>query len=519
MTMSESLSNLWYGFDVALSPHNLMFSFFGVLMGNLVGVLPGLGVLTAMSLLLPLTYVMHPVAAILMLAGIFYGSQYGGAIGAILLNLPSHPPHAVTCLDGYPMTRQGRGGVALGLTMMSSFFAASFGILMMVFASPLLVKAAYAFGPAEIFSIMLLGLVAGSTMSRGSPIKGLTMTAIGLLVGAVGTDMNTGTQRFTFGLLELSDHVELVALAMGLFGIAEFIRGPGENAASMGSPKVRLREMLPDRNDIKQGFLPMLRGTLVGAAFGAMPGTGPTITTFIAYALERKVSKTPERFGNGALEGVVAPEASSHSKTQIDFIPTMSLGIPGDAVMAMLLGALVVQGIQPGPQLITEHADLFWGLIASFWVGNVLLIVLNVPLIGVWVRMLRFPYRFLFPVALFFISIGVYSTNNSLFDVAEVLAFGIAGALLLFLDFPVAPVLLGYVLGPMVEQNFRRALMLSNGSLGVFINHPISACFLAASALLLLVQLLMRTRDAMSLRRVNHRHRMQTNGASQRGTK
>jgi putative tricarboxylic transport membrane protein len=487
--ISQSLIDLWSGFGVALQPHNLMWSFFGVLIGNLIGVLPGMGALSAMSMLLPLTYTMHPIPAILMLAGIFYGSQYGGAIGAILLNLPTHPPHAVTCLDGYPMTRAGRGGAALGITMISSFFAASVGIIVMIFASPLLVSIAFKFGPGEVFSIMLLGLLCGGTMSRGSPLKGVAMTLVGLLIGIVGTDVNTGTMRFTFGLIDLSDKVELVALALGLFGVTEFLRGINRMDAVGSSVNVRLRDMRPTKAELKRSFFPMVRGTLIGTLFGAMPGTGPTITTFIAYAFERKLSKTPEKFGTGMIEGVAAPEASSHSKTQVDFIPTMSLGIPGDAVMALILGALLIQGIQPGPQLITEHADLFWGLIASFWIGNVLLVLLNVPLIGVWVKLLQVPYRYLYPAALFFIAVGVYSTNNSLFEIGEVLVFGVIGAIFVALDFPVAPILLGFVLGPMVEENFRRALLLSRGDLHVFLDRPISATFIGLSALLVLVQI------------------------------
>jgi TctA family transporter len=486
--MEQALVDLWAGFGVALQPHNLMWSFFGVLVGNLIGVLPGMGALSAISMLLPLTYTMHPVPAILMLAGIFYGSQYGGAIGAILLNLPCHPPHAVTCLDGYPMTKQGKGGTALGITMIASFFAASVGILVMIFASPLLVSIAFKFGPTELFSIMLLGLIAGGTMSRGSPIKGIAMTCLGLLAGIVGTDVNSGTMRFTFGFIELSDRIELVALALGLFGLADFLHNVNRMKIVGSGMKLKLRDMRPSKAELKQSFMPMVRGTLIGTLFGAMPGTGPTITTFIAYAFEKKISKTPERFGHGALEGVVSPEASSHSKTQVDFIPTMSLGIPGDAVMALILGALLIQGIQPGPQLITEHADLFWGLIASFWVGNVLLVLLNVPLIGVWVKLLQVPYRYLFPAALFFIAVGVYSTNNSLFEVGEVLVFGIIGAILIALDFSVAPILLGYVLGPLVEENFRRALLLSRGDMAVFIERPISAVFVGICALLVLLQ-------------------------------
>ena len=481
-----ALHDLWFGFGVALQGSNLLWSLFGVLVGNLIGVLPGMGALSAISILMPLTYVMHPVPAILMLAGIFYGSQYGGAIGAILLNLPSHPPHAVTCLDGYPMTRAGKGGTALGITMVCSFFAASVGIIVMIFASPLLTAISFKFGPAELLSIMLLGLLAGSTMSRGSPLKGVAMTLFGMLCGIVGTDPNSGTFRFTMGVPELSDGLELVAIAMGLFGVADFLLNVNRLVIVGNSAKLRVRDMFPTRGELKKAFWPMVRGTGVGTLFGAMPGTGPTITTFIAYALERKISRSPEKFGTGMIAGVAAPEASAHSKTQVDFIPTMSLGIPGDAVMALILGALLVQGITPGPQLIGDHPDIFWGLVASFWIGNVLLMVLNIPLIGVWVKMLRVPYRFMFPCAMFFIAVGVFSTQNSLFHVWEVLAFGVLGALLMCLGFSVAPILLGFVLGPMVEENFRRALLLSRGDVSVFVQRPISAAFIAASAILLL---------------------------------
>ena len=486
--MHQTLADLWYGFGVALTPGNLMWSVFGVLVGNLVGVLPGMGALTTISMLLPLTYGIAPVPAVLLLAGIFYGSQYGGAIGAILLNLPSHPPHAVTCLDGYPMTLAGRGGAALGITMMCSFFAASVGIIVMIFLSPLLVSIAFKFGPSEICSIMLVGLLAGATMSRGSPLKGIAMTLFGLLCGVVGTDAISGTMRYTFGTNELGDGVELGALCMGLFGIADFLMNVNRLQVKTSNARVSMRDMRPTRAELRQAFWPMIRGTGVGLVFGAMPGTGPTITTFIAYALERKVARDPSRFGKGAIEGVAGPEASAHAKTQVDFIPTMSLGIPGDAVMALLLGGLIIKGIQPGPQLITEHPDIFWGLVASFWLGNILLVILNVPMIGVWVRMLRVPYKYLYPAALFFIAVGVYSTKNSLFDVGEVAVFGVLGAVFLALDFPISPIVLGYVLGPMLEENFRRSMLLSNGSLRVFLDRPISAAFVSIAALLVIVQ-------------------------------
>jgi TctA family transporter len=384
--------------------------------------------------------------------------------------------------------------------MISSFFAASFGITVMLFASPLLVEVALDFGPAELFAIMLLGLLAGSTMARGSPLKGVAMTTIGLLIGIIGTDVNSGVARFTFGFEELQDNIDLAALALGLFGVADFLINVNHVHIIGSGMKVRFRDMRPSRAELKQAFFPMLRGTLIGTLFGAMPGTGPTITTFIAYAFERRVSKTPERFGHGALEGVAAPEAASHSKTQVDFIPTMSLGIPGDAIMALILGALMIQGIQPGPQLMSEHADLFWGLIASFWIGNVLLVILNVPLIGLWVKVLQVPYRYLFPSAMFFIAVGVFSTNNDLFQVGEVLAFGIAGAIFLALDFHVAPILLGYVLGPLVEENFRRALLLSRGHMLVFFQRPIACGFMIVSILLISGQIFFRLRALLRQR-------------------
>ena len=465
------------------------------MVGNLVGVLPGMGVLSAISILLPLTFGMKPVAAVLMLSGIYYGAQYGGAICSILLNLPCHPPHAVTCLDGFPMTKQGRGGVALGITMIGSMFGAAFGITQMIFFAPYVAKIAFQFGAPEICSLMLLGLLAGSTLAKGSPLKGVAMTMLGLLLGLVGTDVNTGVERFTFGLFDLSDGIELVALSLGLFGIAEFLRSVNNTAPlNLAYAKLSFRDMRPSFADIKQAAFPILRGTLVGSLCSCIPGTGPTIASFVAYATEKKISKTPERFGHGAIEGVAAPEASTHSSVQGDFIPTMSLGIPGDAVMALLLGALIIHGITPGPRLIIEHPDLFWGLIASFWIGNLILIVLNVPMIGIWVKMLMVPYKFLYPSALFFICIGVFASRNSLFDVGATLFIGMFGYLLLLLKFEPAPILLGFVLGPRFEENFRRALIISRGDLLTFVERPISGVFLALCALLIGGQIYVRLR-------------------------
>jgi len=488
-----ALQDLWFGFGVALEPHNLMWCFVGVLVGNMVGVLPGMGPLATISILLPLTFGIKPVGAILMLGGVMYGAQYGGAICSILLNLPCHPPHAVTCLDGYPLTKQGKGGVALGLTVMASFVGASWGITEMIFLSPILVKVAMEFGAAEICSLMLLGLLAGSTLARGSPIKGVAMTVLGLLLGIVGTDVNSGVQRFTYGAMGLADGIELVALALGLFGIAEFMNSINQSTEiNTTYSHVRLRDMRPSKAELKRSFFPMIRGTLAGSLCALIPGTGPTIASFVAYATEKKVSRTPERFGTGMIEGVVCPEAATHSSVQGDFIPTMSLGIPGDAVMALLLGALMIQGIVPGPQLISEHPDIFWGLVASFWIGNILLVLLNVPLIGIWVKLLSIPYKYLYPSALFFVCIGVYAANNDMFQVGETLIIGILGYVLLRLGFHPAPILLGFVLGPRFEENFRRALLLARGDIGTFVERPISAVFVALSVLLIAVQIYVR---------------------------
>jgi len=493
--ISTSLTDLWYGFGVAFQWQNIVYCFLGVFIGNMVGVLPGMGPLATISILLPLTFGMKPVAAILMIAGVYYGAQYGGAICSILLNLPCHPPHAVTCLDGFPLTQQGKGGTALGITVIASFVGASWGITEMIFLSPLLVKAALQFGPAEVCSLMLLGLLAGSTLARGSPVKGVAMTVVGLLIGIVGSDIETGSPRFTFGLPQLDDGIEIVALALGLFGIAEFMTSVNKiSDVNTKYSNVRLRDMRPSRADLKKAFFPMWRGTIIGSLCALIPGTGPTIASFVSYATEKKISRTPERFGHGAIEGVACPEASTHSSVQGDFIPTMSLGIPGDAVMALLLGALIIQGIVPGPQLISEHPDIFWGLIASFWIGNILLVVLNVPMIGLWVKLLMIPYKYLFPSAMFFVCIGVYSTNNDMFQVGEVLLLGIAGYMLNLLGYHPAPVLLGFVLGPRFEENFRRALLISRGDMLVFIERPISAVFVAACVLLIGGQIYVRLR-------------------------
>ncbi|MBV9462387.1 MAG: tripartite tricarboxylate transporter permease, partial [Bradyrhizobium sp.] len=416
------------------------------------------------------------------------------------LNLPCHPPHAVTCLDGFPLTKQGRGGAALGITVLSSFVGASWGITEMIFLAPVLVRIALEFGPTEICSLMLLGLLAGSTLARGSPLKGVAMTCVGLLLGIVGTDIETGTARFTFGIQSLFDGVELVGLALGLFGIAEFMKSVNQYSdINTRYSNVSLRDLRPSRDELRRSIPAMFRGTIVGSLCSLIPGTGPTIASFIAYAAEKKFSRTPDKFGSGMIEGVASPEASTHSSVQGDFIPTMSLGIPGDAVMALILGALMIQGIVPGPQLIKEHPDIFWGLIASFWIGNIMLVVLNVPLIGLWVKLLMIPYKYLYPSALFFVAIGVYSTNNDMFQVGETVVIGLAGYLLLLLDFHPASILLGFVLGPRLEENFRRSMLISRGDVLVFLERPISAFFLFLCAVLILAQIYVRLRKPKAL--------------------
>ncbi len=493
----EIFNNLMHGFSVAFALDNLLWAVFGVFMGNLIGVLPGMGVLAAISILLPLTYTMTPTAALVMLSGIYYGSQYGGGITSIMLNLPGTASHAVACLDGNPLARNGEAGSALFMLMFSSFCGASVGILAMILFSPLLVDVAFKFGPAEYFSMMMLGLLAGATLAKGSAIKGVAMVVVGLLLGVIGTDVNTGTMRFHFGILELSDGLQIVALAMGLFGVADFLKNINQigGDTKVTSTKVSMKSMRPEAGDIKQSRGALVRGTAIGAAFGILPGTGPTIASFISYAVEKKVAREPRRFGRGAIEGIAGPEAATSASTQTSFIPTMSLGIPGDPVMALMLGALIIHGIQPGPQMMVEHADMFWGLIASFWVGNVLLLLLNLPLIGMWVRLLTVPFRYLFPAALFFVCVGVYSTNNNLFDVGMVTLFGAAGYALIRLRFEPAPLLLGFVLGPMVEENFRRALLLSRGDLAIFVTRPISLGFVLACVLLIALLLVSAVRQ------------------------
>lgn len=482
----DLLHGIEIGMATALTWHALLYCFIGVTVGTFVGVLPGIGALAAISLALPLTYYLDPTDALIMLAGIFYGAQYGGSTASILLNLPGTATAAITCLDGYPMAQQGKAPLAIFVTAINSFVGSSFAIILVMGFAPLIAEFALQFGAEDYFSVILLGLVAASTMTLGSPFKALAMVVFGLLLGTVGTDVNTGQFRFTFGLFELADGFSIVALAMGLFGVAEIIANIGQPSGVMHQVgRIRFKDMLPTRAEWKRITWPTLRGSVIGSFVGALPGTGPGIASLMAYATEKRISKTPEEFGKGALEGISAPEAANNASVQAAFIPTLSLGIPGDAVVAVLMGAMILHGITPGPNLINDHPQMFWGLIMSFWVGNLLLLVLNIPMIGWWVKLLSIPYHLLYPGILIFICLGVYSADNNVFDIFIVLGFGILGYIMRRTGFPATPVLLGFILGPMLEENFRRAMLLSKGNLMTFFERPLSATFMALTLLFL----------------------------------
>lgn len=481
------IENIALGFQVAFTTQALLFCFIGVFIGTFIGVLPGLGSVAGLSMLLPLTYHLPPSAAIIMLAGIYYGAQYGGSIASILLNLPGSPSSAVACLDGHPMSQQGRAGVALLMTTVASFIGATIGIFLVAVFGPALATVGLAFGAAEYSMLLLTALFAAGAIAQGSVLRGLAMVALGVLLGAVGTDITTGIRRYTLEIPELADGIPLVVLALGMFGLAEVIgRLTDKDAQTSKHARVSLRSMIPTREDVGRSVRPIARGAGVGSFFGTLPGTGVTLSAFMAYAIEKRVSSTPERFGKGAIEGITAPEAANNSAAQTAFIPTLTLGVPGDASMALLLGALMIHGIPPGPQFVGQHPDLFWGLIISFWIGNVLLAILNVPLIGMWVQLLRIPYHYLFPAILVFVCIGIYSVSNSSFDVTIVAVFGLIGYVMRLLRFEVAPLLIGFILGPMVEENLRRALTISRGDPMIFIDSPLSAAFVALFVIILL---------------------------------
>jgi TctA family transporter len=484
----DLLSDIALGFGVAFSPVNLFFCFVGALLGTLIGVLPGIGPLGAIAMLLPVTFQFEPVTALIMLAGIYYGAQYGGSTTSILVNLPGETSSVVTCLDGHQMARNGRGGAALAIAALGSFFAGSVATLLVAVASPPLARLGTLFQAPDYFSLMVLGLVGAVVLAHGSIAKAIGMILLGLLLGLVGTDLNTGRQRYTFGIPELSDGIGFVTLAMGLFGVAQVLVNLEQHAMPRATATVG--SLWPSREELRRSVPATLRGTAIGSLLGVLPGGGAILASFAAYALEKKVSRAPARFGKGAVEGVAAPESANNAGAQTSFIPMLTLGIPSNALMALLVGAMSIFGVVPGPRIVEEQPQLFWGLVASMWIGNAMLLVINLPLIGLWVQLLRIPYRLLYPLILLLCCIGVYALNGSALEVGLMIGFGLLGYALLKLGFEPAPMLLGFVLGPLMEENLRRALAVSRGDASVFFTRPISATLLAVSLLLLLAVLM-----------------------------
>ncbi len=485
----ELLDHLALGFSVAFSLQNLMYCFIGCLLGTLIGVLPGLGPVATIAMLLPITFGLPPVSALIMLAGIYYGAQYGGSTTAILINLPGESSSVVTALDGHQMAKQGRAGAALATAALGSFFAGCVSTLLLAVFAPPLADLALKFGPPEYFALMVLGLVASVTLASGSVIKALAMIVLGLLLGLSGQDIYTGTPRFTFDIQELADGFDFVALAMGMFGVGEIIRNlEDESQRTLVAAKVT--SLMLTKAEFKQIIAPVLRGTILGSFLGILPGGGAMLSSFAAYSIEKRIAKDPRRFGKGAIEGVAGPESANNAGAQTSFIPMLTLGIPSNPVMALMIGALIIQGITPGPNVVTEKPDLFWGVIASMWIGNAMLVMLNLPLIGMWVRLLTVPYHILFPAIMAFCCIGVYSVNNNTFDVYTMAMFGLAGYLLVKLDCEPAPLLLGFVIGPMLEEYLRRAMLISRGDPMVFLTRPISAGLLIVAAIALTAVLL-----------------------------
>jgi TctA family transporter len=482
----DVFSNLLLGFSVAVTPIHLLYALIGVMLGTMIGVLPGVGPVATIAMLLPITFNLQPVAALIMLAGIYYGSQYGGSTTAILVNLPGETSSVVTCLDGYQMARRGRAGPALAIAALGSFFAGCVATLVIAIAAPPLAEVALKFGPSEYFSLMVLGLVAATVLAHGSLIKAIAMVVLGLLLGLIGTDVNSGVLRFTFGIPELSDGIGFVVVAMGMFGLAEIIA----NLELKGAREVftgKVKNLFPTKEDFKRAWPAVLRGTALGSFLGILPGGGSILSAFGSYTVEKKLSKHPEEFGKGAIEGVAGPESANNAGAQTSFIPMLTLGIPGNAVMALMIGALMIQGIAPGPQVMTEKPELFWGLIASMWIGNAMLVVLNLPLIGMWIKLLTVPYRYLYPSILVFMAVGVFSLSNNPWDLVVMAVFGLLGYICTKLECEPAPMILGFILGPLMEENLRRAMLLSRGDPLVFFTKPISAGFLVASLILLVI--------------------------------
>jgi putative tricarboxylic transport membrane protein len=494
----DLLANVALGFSIALTPANLMFCLLGSIVGTLVGVLPGLGPVGAVAFLLSLTFKMEPASAVIMLAGIYYGAMYGGSTTSILVNIPGETASVVTCLDGYRMARQGRAGAALGISAFASFIAGTVGIIGLMCLAPLLGRAALSFGPPEYFALTLTGLTLVSYLSQGSMTKALIMTTLGLLAGSVGMDPISGEERFSYGILTLRDGLGLVPVAMGLFGIAEVL----ENLTTVGKHPVyeaKIKGLLPNLNDWKNSLWPIARGSGLGFFLGILPGPGPVIASFVSYAVEKRVSRNPEKFGTGVIEGVAGPEAANNAATASSFIPLLSLGIPTSAIMALFMGALMIHGIQPGPLFIAKYPELFWGFIASMYVGNAMLLVLNLPLIGIWVRLLKTPYKILFPLILLFCLIGVYSLNANVTEIIIMLIFGIVGFLLRQVGFEGAPFILAMVLGPIMETSLRQSLLISRGNFSIFFTRPICAVLMVLTAAFLVSPLVTKKKKATKL--------------------
>jgi putative tricarboxylic transport membrane protein len=488
----ELIEHLSLGFGVAFTPINLLYCLVGCILGTLIGVLPGIGPVATIAMLLPATYALPPVSALIMLAGIYYGAQYGGSTTAILVNLPGESSSVVTCIDGYQMARKGRAGPALAAAGLGSFFAGCVGTLILAAFAPPLTELAFKFGPAEYFALMTLGLIGAVVLASGSLLKAIAMIVLGLLLGLVGTDVNSGVARFSFDIPELTDGIGFVVIAMGVFGYGEIISNLSQPEHEREVFTAGVSGLFPTKQDFKDMTPAVLRGTFLGSALGILPGGGALLAAFAAYALEKKMKIKPGEvpFGQGNIRGVAAPESANNAGSQTSFIPLLTLGIPPNAVMALMVGAMTIHNIQPGPQVMTSNPELFWGLIASMWIGNAMLVILNLPLIGIWIKLLTVPYRYLFPAIVLFCAIGVYSTNNNTWDVWMVGLFGIIGYSFVKLGCEPAPLLLGFILGPMMEENLRRALLLSRGDWSVFVTRPISAGLLAAALLMIIIVML-----------------------------
>lgn len=479
------ISNLMLGFDTALSLQNILYCTIGVTIGTLIGVLPGMGPVATVAMLLPATYALPPTSALIMLAGIYYGASYGGSTTAILVNIPGEASAVVTCLDGHMMAKRGRAGSALGIAALGSFFAGCVATLLIAAFAPPLTELAFQFGPAEYFSLMVLGLVSATVLATGSLLKAICMVLLGLLLGLIGTDVNSGAFRFTFGIDELQDGIDFVPLSMGLFGFAEIMRNLEGNMSRSLVPN-KVKNILPSWQEIKVSVGPIVRGTALGSILGVLPGGGALLSSFASYTAEKKLAgdKADPPFGYGNIRGVAGPESANNAGAQTSFVPMLTLGIPSNAVMALMIGAMMIHDIVPGPQVMQSDPGLFWGLIISMWIGNLILVVLNLPMIGVWVQLLRVPYRWLFPAILVFCCIGVYSINNNVWDVWIAIFFGFAGYVFGKLGCETAPLVLGFILGPMMEENLRRAMLLSRGDPSVFVSSPISCGLLIAAVLM-----------------------------------